>query len=497
LERLQEALSATPGISLNSGVPKTPLPSEFTPPAQETPSLVDRVLPKVYDPLQQQQQEIAKLATSFTPVGTADDFNKAVQDKDPWGLTLAGAGIIPGGGLLSRARNLPKLFSGYHGTKVPDDFTKFKLPPPEQDLGIHFSTDPRVARQYSLGMNAGGTLSGHDRTIPVVADIRSSVKFPQDPIVWNQQDQFRDFVGLQESNSVLETLKKAPGYEKLYQDLSKLEGKPGGWNANFIPEMQNRGYDAIQYPHFPEYRTAPQPFNSYMVFDPNQIHGKFTPEGQALIAERGARKPKSILTMRPGEEKFWQDTYNQSGAFEKSKAEVYKKLGVDPDTPLGHFFVQFPEYTVNKNSELVKNPKYKPYTQAQLDEFKAEEDRMYPASKGWKKTASGFSYIEGSVPPAFKDEPKAWFNPDKVFGDPHSRDYLAGQEGVQQYSIPAKPGPLEQAGLDKMSAKGITMTHPGYFKSDPEQIVKNIFPKASKDKLDELIKALMDWENRQ
>jgi hypothetical protein len=472
LERLQEAFTATPGISLGSGVPKTPLPPEFTPPAQETPSLVDRVLPKVYDPLQQQQQEIAKLAVGASPVGTADDFNKAVQDKDPWGLTLAGAGIIPGGGLLSRARNLPKLISGYHGTKVPDDFTKFKLPPPEQDLGIHFSTDPRVARQYSLGMNEGGTLSGRDRTIPVVADIRSSVKFPQDPIVWNQQDS--DFLisslGLNEPNSVLQTLKKAPGYEKLYQDLSKLEGKPGGWNANFIPEMQNRGYDAIQYPHMPEYRTAPQPFNSYMVFDPNQIHGKFTPEGQALIAERGARKPKSILTMQPGELRDWQHQYNTAGVFEKSKAEVYKKLGVDPDTPLGTFFNQFPEYVVNKNNQLVKNKNYSPYP------------------SGWK----------GSPP----DNPPGWSNPyaeyEEATGKMHPADLAEAHKAISAW-IPAKPK-LSAAELYPplpSTSPSSVISHSGYFKSPPEEIAKNIFPKASKDKLDELIKALTDWEKRQ
>ena len=79
------------------------LPPEFSPPeAPPQPGIIERSLPKVYDPLQKQQQEVAKIAANFTPIGSIADMYDAYRSKDPLSFGAAAAGVVPVGKVLGK-----------------------------------------------------------------------------------------------------------------------------------------------------------------------------------------------------------------------------------------------------------------------------------------------------------------------------------------------------------------------------------------------------------
>jgi hypothetical protein len=77
----------------NGAVPRQ-LPPEFAlPPEAERPGIVERSLPKVYTPEQQQQQDVAKAALNLTPIGSIADMWDA---PSPLHFGVAAAGLVPG-----------------------------------------------------------------------------------------------------------------------------------------------------------------------------------------------------------------------------------------------------------------------------------------------------------------------------------------------------------------------------------------------------------------
>jgi hypothetical protein len=221
-------------------------------------------------------------------------------------VALAAPGALPGA-----AGKLPRLRGGYHATSSPENFSTFIKS--ERDMGTHISTDPNVARGYAMGdyspnkfkrdweVSKGDINASGPRTIPVVADIRNPLKYPGDPVNWQKPS---NVLRTLESNATLGTANEASQYGKLMTDLEKVSGKPGDWEGNFYNYLKDRKHDAVQYPHITG-SVKPTGFNSFMALDPEQVVPKFSPEGQALIKERGVIKPSVTLNWNPMDQAFW------------------------------------------------------------------------------------------------------------------------------------------------------------------------------------------------
>jgi len=104
-EAAQPELPPMAPLQPTGGLLPKQVPGSFSPaamPTEERPSAFMRAMPKVYDPLQKQQQEVANLAYSLTPPGAVSDIVEAYQNKDPAGLLLGVAGGVPGAGTAAK-----------------------------------------------------------------------------------------------------------------------------------------------------------------------------------------------------------------------------------------------------------------------------------------------------------------------------------------------------------------------------------------------------------
>jgi len=209
------------------------------------------------------------------------------------------AGIVKKG--LSLASNPfqkpPPLVAVGHGTASPAEYARPKLPPPEHDLGIHSTIDPSISSGYSnkqvpegtvdfmSGLKFGDPGTAEPRIKPFLMDAQSALKYPQDAIKWNDPD--RVIEHLEES---MRRGFSAP--RGLLSDMYNIGGTKKTWQDQFVPMLQDKGYDSIWYPHYSD-TAGTSPYNTFMAFDPKQMTPRFSPEGQALIKERGVKeKPK-------------------------------------------------------------------------------------------------------------------------------------------------------------------------------------------------------------
>ncbi len=156
-------LLAGAGQSPPLGAVGKQLPPSFAlPPQARQPGVIERNLPKVYDPLQQQQQEVFKHAMDLTPMGAIADGYDAIQQSDPTGLATAAIGLMP----IPGARGVSAVKKGlnamgdvgmgiraYHGS--PHDFDKFDLSKigtgegaQAYGHGLYFAENEGVARSY-------------------------------------------------------------------------------------------------------------------------------------------------------------------------------------------------------------------------------------------------------------------------------------------------------------------------------------------------------------
>jgi hypothetical protein len=188
----------------------------------------------------------------------------------------------PGVTLNSGLTRPPPLIGGYHATSSSEIFNKFKqMNEPGHDIGTHFSTDPNMAGLYPWHLNRGMTIdSVAPRTMPVVADVQKPMRYPLNPVDWRDPEMVVNNLKLRKDWG-----QRVPQYQ--IDALDSAMKSPGGWEKNFFPAVKDMGYDSVQYPHsanFPRY-------DSYMALDPAQVMPKFSPEGQALAAERGVKEP--------------------------------------------------------------------------------------------------------------------------------------------------------------------------------------------------------------
>jgi hypothetical protein len=138
-------------IDVSAAKLKEPLPKSFDiPPRPEQPGIIKQMMPKVYDPMQQMQQDIAENMFGFIPgVGGVPDVVDAAQAHDPVGLTLGMAGMLP----IPFARPIVKGAKGIRAWHAsPHDFTKFDMSKigtgqgaNSYGRGIYLAENPRVS----------------------------------------------------------------------------------------------------------------------------------------------------------------------------------------------------------------------------------------------------------------------------------------------------------------------------------------------------------------
>jgi len=115
----------------------------------------------------------------------------------------------------------------------------------------------------------------------------------------------------------------------MLSDFENIAKQPGGWENNFIPAMQEKGFDSMLYTH-DSHRPGNKP-NAFMVFDPKQVMPRFSPEGQELIKERGIKEPLKKLYGEPGEPEKWVmprgilKPYDELAPVEPLRSEIFAK----------------------------------------------------------------------------------------------------------------------------------------------------------------------------
>lgn len=205
------------------------------------------------------------------------------------------AGLAMGGGIPSVASKtpgvtltsgLPPVLGAYHGTSTPAIYSQFKSSRSGMDLGTHVGIDPGIASQHASRTREMPRDVVRPRIMPVVADVNAAFRFPGDPRNWASPDAVL---------SILENVAAKGGRipKSMLSDFVNIEKQAGGWGKNFIPAMQEKGFDAIFYPHFsPRDPSAPmRKYNSLMAFEGKQVTPRYSPEGQELIAQRGIVEP--------------------------------------------------------------------------------------------------------------------------------------------------------------------------------------------------------------
>jgi hypothetical protein len=227
---------------------------------------------------------------------------------------MMGAASVPGISLASGyRRKLPPVTEVYHGTGSPAEYIRPNLPPPTHDLGIHTSVNPNISTMYAFkhgeDVNIADTVdfmsgkkfnapdAAEPRVKPFLMDARKSLVYPEDAVKWNEPA--RVIEPLQEAMRVGFVAPRG-----LLSDMRNISASDKMWQDQFVPMLQNRGYDSLLYPHF-DMGTGTSNYNSFMSFDPKQLTPKYSPEGSQLIKDRGVNKAiKKVSDFNDEEGKF-------------------------------------------------------------------------------------------------------------------------------------------------------------------------------------------------
>jgi hypothetical protein len=199
------------------------------------------------------------------------------------GETALGSGII---------RPKPAT-GGYHGTNALDDFRQFK--DMGGDVGTSITTSPNVSSLHSIyypGMEKPvGAIGAGPRTIPVVADINKSMRFPHDPMDWTDPSLVVD-----KTRMFSEMGLPLPFPKGMLDKMENVAKQTGGLKQNLAPMLKEEGYDAVKFPSNPGDPRLPKgKYNSYMVLDPANVKLRYSPEGQELIKAKGILEPEKRL----------------------------------------------------------------------------------------------------------------------------------------------------------------------------------------------------------
>jgi len=240
------------------------------------------------------------MSTDYDPRRFGAQLN-AETALNTFGMPVTGAGAVPGMTLTSGWKLPPKkppVVAVTHGSGSPAEFVRPKLPPPEHDLGIHVTVDPTISGQYSgkqvpegtvdfmSGLKFGDPGTAGERIKPYLMDAQSALKYPADAVKWNDPDKV---IGYLEEN--MRQGFTAP--RGLLSDMYNIGGTAKTWQDQFIPMLQDKGYDSLWYPHYSDVMEA-GPYNTFMAFKPEQLTPRYSPEGVKLAKERGVKNPPEI-----------------------------------------------------------------------------------------------------------------------------------------------------------------------------------------------------------
>jgi len=139
---------------------------------------------------------------------------------------------------------------------------------------------------FMSGKVFGTPDAAEPRIKPFLMDAQSALKYPADAIKWNDPDKV---IGYLEEN--MRQGFTAP--RGLLSDMYNIGGTAKTWQDQFIPMLQDRGYDSIWYPHYSDVMEA-GPYNTFMAFKPEQLTPRFSAEGQALAKKRGVKNQMEI-----------------------------------------------------------------------------------------------------------------------------------------------------------------------------------------------------------
>jgi hypothetical protein len=378
-----------------------------------------------------------------------------------------GVASVPGISLASGLRRPPpKAIGGYHETWALDDFSKFK--PSDHDLGTHFAVDPMAPRAADYAQlwrmnHPHETLPVKPRTVPVVADIQKSLKFPVDVGNWMNADSL--IGGMEEAIKGGSTIPL-----QLYRDTLRAEKEAGGIAKNFVPMLQEKGFDSLYYPHISERYMGEAPkYNTFMALDPKQVMPKFSEEGQELIKQRGYHEPMKT---------FLNDPYARSPDDKYSVADVTQERWAIPKGILHPYAENVPDQ--KKVFKIEEAKRWKDIA----DESKAQQDQIDLLRELHNQgQVSGKEFIETYNKIVGDD--KAW---QKVFGDkmPKKTQDLPASSSYA-YKAPKKEVPHEiQAYEDFKSGK---MSQEEYLASFDKAY--NIKQKSDDAKKMELLKSLV------
>jgi hypothetical protein len=267
--------------------------------AEATPENIGR--DKLLDPLANTVNRLGRTAYSGATlpgdvmagradVSTPEGF---ARTQDLAGLAMTG-GTVPGPPGMTLTSGVshrpPRAIGGYVGQSAPlaQDVAK-------DTIGTHITTSPNVAVQDSLWPSRMNLIADvRPSTTPVVADVRHYLKYPRDPGNWNDPKSVVDFIQMGKDMGL-------PFPAGVLSGMESAAKQTGGLKENLIPMLKEKGYDAIKYPRDPgDPRLSYSRPNSMMVFDPDKVKPRYSPEGQEIIKARGILEPDKNLIMDEG-----------------------------------------------------------------------------------------------------------------------------------------------------------------------------------------------------
>ena len=314
------------------------------------------------------------LETAMLPMGTG-----AIA-----GVPVKGAEAVFGAGIL-RPKG-PRLLETAHATVSPAEYGRPSLPPKTHDLGTHSTIDPLgVADQYAYkqvpegtvdfmsGLKFGDPGTAASRLKPFYADVKSALTYPTDAIKWNDPGNVTGYL-----QTAMENGFKAP--RGLLEDMHNISGSSQMWQDQFIPMLQNKGYDSLWYPHMSD--RGNKKYNTIMTFEPEQLVPKFSPEGVSLAAERGV-KP----FMRPGDATDWrmpEGILKRPKEYEtlRPRAEENTQQWWGSEAPPSKIKSIFDENT-KADAELAAKVKEGKAKQEELKQFKNQYDKGEISAKDY------------------------------------------------------------------------------------------------------------------
>jgi hypothetical protein len=271
------------------------LQGQFSPGLPAVNNFVEGLLaPRPVDP--NAGEVVHKTANPLTDI-TKGDIDRATD-----------VGMAFSGGGLATKIIKPPVIGGYHGTLK--EFEEFR--PPTNNAGVHFTTNPEIAKWYSTGIPKRPVYDIGSQTMPVVADIANPLNLGEHAVhtrSWRDPlDVATAFSNADRANMLPKGLLADVQAARKTVDLDDWTG----FANKYFGILKDRGYDAVQYMHSGKSNKSKLP-DSYMALDPEQVVPRLSSKGQSLIAERGVIEPEKFLDWKESQRKSLMKKFKKYG----------------------------------------------------------------------------------------------------------------------------------------------------------------------------------------